>query len=229
MAARLGRNARKKAKTTPTTFYAHKLILQQCSETFAELCGTEGSITIEDVKPETLKHMLYYIYGGKISEEDLKEHARDIINAADKYGIITLKLEAEVAYVKDTTIDFSNVMDLLLYADSKNCALLKEAVIDFIVENKDDILQKVALKDVPGGLFAELLAAMSRKEKKAGSSEGNSCSMSINELRRKAHEKGLNIDGSREMLIASLKEDDWREVSEGYFLNNSVLKEKDVN
>ena len=99
-------------------------------------------------------------------------------------------------------------MDLLLYADSKNCALLKEAVIDFIVENKDDILQKVALKDVPGGLFAELLAAMSRKEKKAGSSEGNSCSMSINELRRKAHEKGLNIDGSREMLIASLKEDD---------------------
>ena len=201
-------NARKKVKTSPTTFYAHKLILQQCSETFAELCGIEGSITIDDVKPETFKHMLYYIYGGKISEEDLKEHARDIIDAADKYGIITLKLEAEVAYVKDTTIDFSNVMDLLLYADSKNCALLKEAVIDFIVENKDDMLQKVVLKDVPGGLFAELLAAMSRKEKRAGSSEGNSSFMSIHELRRKAHEKGINIDGSREMLIASLKEDD---------------------
>jgi hypothetical protein len=27
----------------------------------------------------------------------------------------------------------------------------------------------------------------------------------ISELRKRAHEKGLNVDGSREMLIASLK------------------------
>jgi hypothetical protein len=30
--------------------------------------------------------------------------------------------------------------------------------------------------------------------------------MRVSELRRKAHEKGLNVDGSREMLIAALKE-----------------------
>jgi hypothetical protein len=33
------------------------------------------------------------------------------------------------------------MMDNLLYADSKNCALLKEAVMDYVVENGQDVLE----------------------------------------------------------------------------------------
>ena len=95
-----------------------------------------------------------------------------------------------------------NVSELLIYADSKNCALLKEAVLDFVVANKTTVLEKVSLTDIPGGM-ADVLAAMARAEKKRGSTDLST--MFISELRRKAHEKGLEVDGSREMLIAALK------------------------
>ena len=68
-------------------------------------------------------------------------HATDIIDAADKYGVVNLKLEAEARLVEDTVITIENVMDLLVYAESKNLALLKEVVMDYIVENKDALFR----------------------------------------------------------------------------------------
>ena len=62
------------------------------------------TVSITDVKPEVFKFMLYYTYGGKLSEEDLSNNAKDIINACDKYGVVNLKLEAEACYVKSTEI-----------------------------------------------------------------------------------------------------------------------------
>ena len=41
-------------------------------------------------------------------------------------------------------------MDNLLYADSRNLALLKESVMDYMVANKSDIIGKVSFDDVPG-------------------------------------------------------------------------------
>ena len=41
-----------------------------------------------DVKPDIFKHMIYYTYGGKLSEDELKNNAKDIINACDKYGVV---------------------------------------------------------------------------------------------------------------------------------------------
>ena len=33
--------------------------------------------------------MIYYAYGGKLSDEDLKAKAKDIIDACDKYGVVS--------------------------------------------------------------------------------------------------------------------------------------------
>lgn len=79
--------------------------------------------------------------------------------------------------------------------------------MDFIVENGEDVLAKVSLKDVPVGLFTDLVAAVVRGKKKGTSDEIDNgfSSMRIRGLRRKLHEKGLDIDGSRETLIAALK------------------------
>ena len=100
------------------------------------------------------------------------------------------------------------MMELLLYADAKNCALLKEVVMDFIVENGIEVLEKASLKDAPGGLLADLLTAMARgKKNDSDGMDGDKFSiMRISDLRRKAHDKGLDIDGSREALIATLEE-----------------------
>ena len=204
----------KRAKTT-TAFHAHRNILQKsCYSTLlGELCksgGEEsvGTVSITDVTPEIFRHMLYYVYGGKISENDMNSNAKEIIDAADKYGIVTLKLEAEAAFVTSTTITFDNVIDNLLYADATNCALIKEAVMDFIYENRKEAVTKLSFNDVPGHVITDLLTAVNREEFKGSTSPYvNSFNlMRVGTLRKMLDEKGLDIDGSREMMIARLRE-----------------------
>ena len=60
-----------------------------------------------------------------------------------------MNVDAEAYLIKLTTITIKNMMDHLHYADAKNCALLMEVVMDFVVENGDEVNQKVALKDAP--------------------------------------------------------------------------------
>jgi hypothetical protein len=123
-----------------------------------------------------------------------------------------LKLEAEACLVESTTFSLEDVMEHLIYADSINCALLKETAMDYILKNKAEVLKKmVSFDDVPSTLMRDLLAAVARGEREEGGTDGNNAevqfsTMRISELRRKAHEKGLEVDGSREMLIAALKE-----------------------
>ena len=156
-------NARKKAKTLPVTFPAHRLILKECSPTLAELCGSEGDkttpIPIPDVSPDVFHHLLFHLYGGKVADDNMKSHAKEIIDAADKYGVVDLKLSAEACLVKTTTFSVENLMDHLLYADSKNCALLKEAAMDFMLENRDEVLEKVSFDDAPGAFVRDVLVA----------------------------------------------------------------------
>ena len=212
---------RKRAKTsTAKLYHAHRLILQHHSQELSALCATsEGStpIIINDVKPEVFRHLLYYVYGGEIADEEFVGNERDLINAADKYGVTNLKLEAEVWYVNNTDITTDNVIDNLHYAHAMNCARLKETVMDFIVKNKETVMQQeqVSFQDVPGDVFKELLAAMSRHyDKDSTSDDGESekdvekmfSKMKIRDLRRMLDDKGLDIDGSREALIAKLKE-----------------------
>ena len=206
------RNTRKKKASTSTSssatsFYAHSLIIQQCSSTLGELCKQGGeSMSIADVKPEIFHHLLYHMYGGKVSSEDLKENAEDIINVADKYGVVSLKLEAEASFVDTTAITFENAIDTLLFADSKNCALLKEAVMDFIADNREEAVKSLAFENVPGAAMKDLLTAVNRKEGKASISGSDFSLMRVNILRSLLHEKGLDVDGSREVLIARLEQ-----------------------
>jgi len=201
----------KKSRST-TTFYAHRFILQDVSTMLAELCkpAEDGIITVSitDVKPGIFKHMIYYTYGGKLSEDEVKTNAKDIINACDKYGLVHLKLEAEAVYVKSTEFTMENIMDNLLYADAKNLALLKEVVMDYIVSNKGDIIGKVSLDIFPGHLATDLLTAVARGEETEGEGNSTDCNkMRVGTLRKMLDEKGLDVDGSREAMIALLKEE----------------------
>lgn len=197
-----------KNKPVPVSFSAHRLILQKSAPTLAEMCENGGNIVIT-VEPDIFRHALYYAYGGKLSDEDMQANAKEIIDAADRFGMVNLKLEAEACYVRSTDIDLDNMMDNLLYADAKNCALLKETVIDFVVKNGEDVLKKVCLKDVPGGIFADLLTAVTRGNKSSASAEDNVVdlhTMRVSELRTMLDEKGLDVDGSRETMIKTLEE-----------------------
>jgi hypothetical protein len=149
------------------------------------------------------------MYGGKVSDNDMKSHARGIIDVADRFGVSSLKLETEAYVVQATTFTMENVMELLIYAESKNLALLKEAAMDYIVENKSEVIKKLSFANAPGTLVTDVLAAVSRGEMRSGGADVNADSqfdsLHISELRHMAHEKGINVDESREMLIAALK------------------------
>jgi len=205
-----GTITRKKSKTI-TYFHAHKLILKNNASALYEMCGVSNAegittLSITDVKPEIFEHMIYYTYGGKLSEEEMKNNTKDIIDACDKYGVVHLKLEAEACYVKSNTITTENMMNNLLYADSKNLALLKETVMDYIVANKDDIIGKVSFDSIPG-FATDLLTAMSRGEQNENNiNNKNYNRMRVGTLRKMLDEKGLDVDGSRESMIALLKE-----------------------
>ena len=119
-----------------------------------------------------------------------------------------LKLRAEAEYV-ETPLDLENAMDVLLYADAKNCALLKERVMDFLVENQEGAMKNISFDSAPGYLMKDLLAAVGAKygKKQTSSNDGkNYDTLRVNALRRMLYDKGLDIDGSREAMIALLKD-----------------------
>jgi len=186
----------KRATATTTTFPAHRFVLQTSSPWFAHLFESmdDSTIHITNVEPEIFRHLLYYTYGGKVADDDLKKCTKDIINAADRYGIVGLKLEAETTLVTSTTITVANVKELLLYAYEKNCALLKESAMDFLVGNRNDVLNNVSFDNVPGHLMKDLLEAWNMDD-----------SVRVSALRKRLHKKGLDIDGSREAMVALLK------------------------
>lgn len=67
--------------------------------------------------------------------------------------------------------------------------------MDFFVKNREEVLKTVSFDNAPGHLMKDLLTAMYMDD-----------SMRVNTLRKRLHEKGLDIDGSREAMIARLEE-----------------------
>jgi hypothetical protein len=64
----------------------------------------------------------------------------EIIDAADRYGMIELKLLVETYLVAYRVIRRHNVADMLLFADAKNCALLKEYAFAYAISRSRDII-----------------------------------------------------------------------------------------
>ena len=202
-----GRNS---TETPTTTFHAHHYALRLNAPALADMCkpGDDATPTvINNIQPEIFKHLLYYCYGGKIDEEDLQSNAKDIVEASDRFGVVNLKLEAEAFYVDTVELTLDNFIEVVTYADSMNLALLKERCMDYLSSaDKVEVAEKVSFDDIPSHLMKDLMISLARREKR--SSKGDVLStMRVSQLRKLAHEKGLSVDGSREMLIASLKDD----------------------
>lgn len=198
----------RKSNKRLSVLHAHSLILKKAAPLLGDLCISDqplSIIPIPSVSPDTFRHLLHYIYGHDISEFLLDiSHTKEIIDEADRYGVTNLKLEAEACYVSEVTLTLENVMDHLQYADAKNCALLKEAVIKFIIANRVDIIKRKIVTDATGGISNDILSMMAVESGK----ENELCLMSISELRLRASNFGLDVDGSRETLIESLKQYD---------------------
>jgi hypothetical protein len=74
--------------------------------------------------------VLRYIYGHSLNDVGWEKESINLIDAADRFGVTTLKIEAEVRHLKYCKFTVDNVVDTFLHADSKQCALLKEGAMN---------------------------------------------------------------------------------------------------
>ena len=161
--------------------------------------------------------LLRFIYGGEVPSADvLKSGGRSIIRAADEYGCTGLKLAAEAELASDG-VTTENAAELILFADGTNCAMLKEAAMDYFVKNAQPVMASEGFEQVKESpaVMAELMTAALGGKKRPVSADTNADRdykrMRVATLRQKLDEKELDVDGSKEMLVSRLEAADAEE------------------
>jgi len=197
-------------------FYAHRLILTKCAPDLAALCedcDKDMPLPLPDVDPDIFHELLRFVYGGKVAQSKFVSQYRDFIDTADQFGVINLKIEAEVRYVKAEVMTVDNVVDNLAYADSKNCSRLKECAIVFMMKNPATMKSEsfnnvpISMSTVKEIFFVGYMLSQSKKADTIVPTDPNSFDallaprrkqpkeedlerLSIDELRRKLSRKG---------------------------------------
>ena len=200
---------------------AHSAILAARCPTLASLaegCDSDTPIPIGDVQANVFRMLLRYIYGGEVpSKEVINEQAKDIIRVADRFECTGLKLTAE-AEMTAAGITTENAAELILFADATNCAMLKEAAMEYFVTNAQAVMESEGfgqVKESPA-IMAELMAvALGGSKKRPASSDadrgGKYKQMRLVEIYRELDLKGLDVEGPKEMLLSRLKAADEEE------------------
>ncbi|RZC78942.1 hypothetical protein C5167_003257 [Papaver somniferum] len=142
-------------------FHAHKLVLAARSpalraEFFDDLEENKQEIVVTELEPKVFKAMLHFIYRDTLVEdEELLASSSScefsvsdtliakILAAADKYGLIRLRLMCESYLCKDISI--GSVARMLALADRYQAAELKAACLKFAAENLAGILVSFSL------------------------------------------------------------------------------------
>lgn len=124
-----------------------------------------------------------------------------------------LKLAAK-AELAAAQIAPENDANLVLFADATNCAMLKEIAMDYFVANAEAVMKSNGFKEVQDSadILSELLDALVAGKKRylfpVDPNNKDYQRMRVPTLRAKLDKKGLEVDGSKEMLISRLKEAD---------------------
>jgi hypothetical protein len=160
--------------------------------------------------------MLGYIYGIDVPIDDMRDisTSKALLDIAHKYGITDLKIKAEAFYTMYFNFTIDNVTSVLLDANAKNYALLKETAIHFVAENLDKVLASGLIENITTdtSLVSELFSLIAMHKYRSNGANIDEAikykSMSVDNLRAELYDRDLDIDGSREMLIARLELDD---------------------
>ena len=206
------------------TMRAHRCILKAGAPALFELCKDyeeQISVPLTDIGQDIFDHMLGYIYGIDVPIDAMRNisTSKAILDLAHKYGITDLKIKAEAFYTMYFDVTMDNVASVLLDASAKNYALLKETAMHFVGENLDKVLASGLIENITTmitndtSLLSELFSLIAMQ--KYGSNGAANIdeaikykTMSVDNLRAELYDRDLDIDGSREMLIARLELDD---------------------
>ena len=221
-------------------FRAHKCILAVRARPLLELAlldrdhdetdasGDVPQLRLAHVEEDVFRAFLDYVYtsneerlrsfldaGNKNDNKNDPTTALSLLVEADKFGAIDLKMLLERILV-DRYLSPSNCCEMLLWADSHWCALLKEAAISVFCSDPDaataegnhgwkmlrestKILSELAIRSAKA-------TDRSKKTTMAGLFRRHHqlcrpTDLAVTELRDWLEDAGLDPDGSREMLI----------------------------
>ena len=199
-----------------TRVFAHRILLEANAPvlaTFCERCDKNTPVPIDGTTPTIFRHILSYVYGGEVpSQEIIQKQGIEILGAADRYGVVGLKLAVEDMIVRSGVVSVLNVVDFLLFADAATAPLLKEYCISYFITRAKDILKSKSawkLKESGDISFEVMEAMLKSKEKSSDNGNESNSFLSIERLRKKLFKRGiLELDGSKKMLLARLHEQD---------------------
>lgn len=185
--------------------YAHRAILKARAPDLFRLCtgyDVSNSMPISDVEPDIFRELMRYIYGLYMDNTNWGKDAKAILEAANKYDVANLKVTAEAWYVTYFEFTAENVTDQFLYADAMSCPLLKEAAVNFMVDNGVDVFSSDSFNTIleARGLTRELFLMMAKKLDSSSDSAAVDL-MSIDDLKIRLNEYRFAVDGDREMLV----------------------------
>ncbi|XP_057318344.1 speckle-type POZ protein-like [Microplitis mediator] len=128
----------------------------------------ESKISIPDISSEIFEMVLKYIYTDEVTDLDL--YADDLLEAAEKYQLLSLKNICQESLSK--TLNLENALYLMTLADSYNATHLLEFTSNFLVLNMKNIIDTQDFKRLEKShpsLALELLKkySFSNKDEKA--------------------------------------------------------------
>ncbi|KAM7340658.1 hypothetical protein ACRRTK_001273 [Alexandromys fortis] len=146
-------------------FQAHKAILAARSPVFRAMFkddteeNKKNRIEIHDLEPQAFKTMMGFIYTGKAP--NLHSKADAVLAAADKYGLLHLKVMCERTLCRDLSVE--NAAHTLIVADRHSAVHLKTQALDFITAHASQVSETSSWKtlvDSSPHLLAELYGSL---------------------------------------------------------------------
>lgn len=186
-------------------FPAHSMIIHNNAPIIGKYCDEhqkDGVVVIKDVPSGAFKVILEYVYSGCHPDDKdvLEEMGKEIIDAANRYELVNLKLAVETALVCQRVLDKENVADYIIFADARSCALLKEYAVSFFLLHAREILKSEHSKRLreSGEVLSEIMMLVTDPDEED--------SLTVNELRKELGKRKLDVDGSKKTLFLRLNE-----------------------
>ena len=131
------------------------------------------------------------------------KYCKDLIDLSNRFEVTRLKMIVENKMVRERIMTKENVSDYILFADAHCCPLLKEYAVSYFFLYRREILESQHSKRLKES--AELLSEIIMLTESENENDDCKC-MTVNELRKKLGKRKLDVDGSKDALVARLKE-----------------------
>lgn len=123
---------------------SHVSVLSAGSPVFAAMFqagrfeeATTRKVTIEDVEMDVFTQLLTYLYTGNAPELNNEQITQPLFEAADKYGVETLKREC--VDVMLTRLTVNNAIDMLVWSHLHSIPKLYEATMNFVAAHGNQL------------------------------------------------------------------------------------------